>query len=163
MSVSRASVIQMVSDHFQGDVYGTGFAEPRPKEAVLTFLAATGRQNLRDPKFEITNCDIKSGAFHTPRHSVRLNESTAKKPEHALIPVGSHRRKDFRPTGPPGNARPRSCGLYGVPLKRLNEQVKRNQDRFPDDFMFQLTLEDGKSVLALRSQFRELRSLVFSR
>ena len=28
--------------------------------------------------------------------------------------------------------------LYGVPTKRLNEQVKRNQERFPDDFMFQL-------------------------
>jgi hypothetical protein len=29
--------------------------------------------------------------------------------------------------------------LYGVTTKRLNEQVKRNQDRFPMDFMFQLT------------------------
>ena len=29
--------------------------------------------------------------------------------------------------------------LYGVPTKRLNEQVKRNIRRFPDDFMFQLT------------------------
>ena len=29
--------------------------------------------------------------------------------------------------------------LYGVPTKRLNEQVKRNQDRFPEDFMFRLT------------------------
>ena len=29
--------------------------------------------------------------------------------------------------------------LYGVPVKRLNEQVKRNSERFPDDFMFQLT------------------------
>ena len=29
--------------------------------------------------------------------------------------------------------------LYGVPTKRLNEQVKRNADRFPKDFMFQLT------------------------
>ncbi len=28
--------------------------------------------------------------------------------------------------------------LYGVPTKRLNEQVKRNRERFPDDFMFQL-------------------------
>ena len=28
--------------------------------------------------------------------------------------------------------------LYGVTTKRLNEQVKRNRDRFPDDFMFQL-------------------------
>lgn len=29
--------------------------------------------------------------------------------------------------------------LYGVETKRLNEQVKRNPDRFPKDFMFQLT------------------------
>jgi hypothetical protein len=29
--------------------------------------------------------------------------------------------------------------LYGVPTKRLNEQVTRNKKRFPDDFMFRLT------------------------
>lgn len=29
--------------------------------------------------------------------------------------------------------------LYGVQTKRLNEQVRRNKERFPDDFMFQLT------------------------
>ena len=28
--------------------------------------------------------------------------------------------------------------IYGVETKRLNEQVKRNIDRFPEDFMFQL-------------------------
>ncbi len=39
--------------------------------------------------------------------------------------------------------------LYGVPVKRLNEQVKRNQERFPSDFMFQLT---GKEHAFLRSQ-----------
>jgi hypothetical protein len=39
--------------------------------------------------------------------------------------------------------------LYGVPVKRLNEQVKRNQERFPRDFMFQLT---EKEHAALRSQ-----------
>lgn len=32
--------------------------------------------------------------------------------------------------------------LYGVETKRLNEQVKRNKERFPEDFMFQLTDED---------------------
>ena len=32
--------------------------------------------------------------------------------------------------------------LYGVETKRLNEQVRRNQDRFPEDFMFQLTMEE---------------------
>ena len=29
--------------------------------------------------------------------------------------------------------------LYEIPTKRINEQVKRNKDRFPTDFMFQLT------------------------
>ncbi len=35
--------------------------------------------------------------------------------------------------------------LYGVKAKRLNEQVKRNKKRFPDDFMFQLTNEEIKN------------------
>ena len=39
--------------------------------------------------------------------------------------------------------------LYGVPVKRLNEQVKRNQERFPADFMFRLSPEESES---LRSQ-----------
>lgn len=43
--------------------------------------------------------------------------------------------------------------IYGVPTKRLNEQVKRNADRFPNDFMFQLTVDERNS---LRSQFATL-------
>jgi hypothetical protein len=39
--------------------------------------------------------------------------------------------------------------LYGVETKRLVEQVKRNLERFPDDFMFQLNSEEAA---ALRSQ-----------
>ena len=39
--------------------------------------------------------------------------------------------------------------LYGVETKRLNEQVKRNIDRFPEDFMFQL---DEKEFADLKSQ-----------
>lgn len=39
--------------------------------------------------------------------------------------------------------------LYGVKTKRLNEQVRRNFRRFPEDFMFKLTLEEFE---ALRSQ-----------
>jgi len=35
------------------------------------------------------------------------------------------------------------AALYGVPTFRLNEQVKRNLKRFPDDFMFQLTREEA--------------------
>ena len=33
--------------------------------------------------------------------------------------------------------------LYGVETKRLNEQVKRNINRFPEDFMFQLTQNEA--------------------
>jgi ORF6N domain-containing protein len=41
------------------------------------------------------------------------------------------------------------AGLYGVTTKRLNEQVTRNRERFPADFMFQLTPGETKR---LRSQ-----------
>lgn len=40
--------------------------------------------------------------------------------------------------------------LYGVPTKRLNEAVRRNSRRFPDDFMFRLTHDEAT---ALRSHF----------
>jgi hypothetical protein len=40
--------------------------------------------------------------------------------------------------------------LYGVETKRFNEQVRRNSERFPEDFMFQLTAEEFAN---LRSQF----------
>ena len=40
--------------------------------------------------------------------------------------------------------------IYGVPTKRLNEQVRRNTDRFPPDFAFVLT---DQEVTNLRSQF----------
>ena len=42
------------------------------------------------------------------------------------------------------------AALYGVTTKRFNEQVRRNLERFPEDFMFQITTEELSS---LRSQF----------
>ena len=47
--------------------------------------------------------------------------------------------------------------LYGVETKRLNEQVKRNIERFPIDFMFQLTekeMEDWKSQFATSNSIK---------
>ena len=40
--------------------------------------------------------------------------------------------------------------LYSVPVKALNQAVKRNIERFPEDFMFQLT--QGEAILSSRSQ-----------
>ncbi len=51
------------------------------------------------------------------------------------------------------------ASLYGVSAKRLNEAVRRNRDRFPDDFIFQLTREEFGGLTHqidasnLRSQF----------
>ncbi|HJT23070.1 MAG TPA: ORF6N domain-containing protein [bacterium] len=59
--------------------------------------------------------------------------------------------------------------LYGVPIKRLNEQVHRNIQRFPEDFMFQLTETEKNSlrsqIAALklgRGQHRKYRAYVFT-
>ena len=42
------------------------------------------------------------------------------------------------------------AALYGVEVRALNQAVARNRDRFPDDFMFRLTLEECEGM---RSQF----------
>lgn len=47
--------------------------------------------------------------------------------------------------------------LYAVTTKRLNEQVKRNAGRFPDDFMFRLSTEERDRVLTARSDLRRIR------
>ncbi len=47
------------------------------------------------------------------------------------------------------------AALYGVPTKRLNEQVRRNVERFPADFMFALDQDEWE---ALRSQFATLKT-----
>lgn len=47
--------------------------------------------------------------------------------------------------------------IYGVSTGRLNEQVKRNARRFPEDFVFQLTREEAREVARLRSQNATLK------
>jgi phage regulator Rha-like protein len=46
------------------------------------------------------------------------------------------------------------AALYGVTTKRLNEQVQRNRERFPEDFRFPLSQDEYE---ALRSQFATLK------
>ena len=50
--------------------------------------------------------------------------------------------------------------LYGVPTKRLNEQVKRNIKRFPPDFLFQVTGAEKAEVVA---NCDHLQALKFSK
>ncbi len=49
--------------------------------------------------------------------------------------------------------------LYGVPTKRLNEQVKRNTGRFPEDFAFRLTREEAARMRSQNANSKEGRGL----
>ena len=50
--------------------------------------------------------------------------------------------------------------LYGVKTKRLNEQVKRNIARFPEDFRFQLTDKEKIELVANCDRFKNLKHLM---
>jgi len=47
--------------------------------------------------------------------------------------------------------------LYGVTTKRLNEQVKRNKRRFPEDFMFRLTVIERDELVANCDRLEQLK------
>lgn len=49
------------------------------------------------------------------------------------------------------------ASLYGVPTKRLNEQVRRNYKRFPSDFLFQLTKVEKAEVVANCDHLKKLK------
>ncbi len=49
------------------------------------------------------------------------------------------------------------AAIYGVQTKALNQAVKRNIQRFPSDFLFQLTWDEAKSLPRLRSQIVTLK------
>ena len=50
--------------------------------------------------------------------------------------------------------------LYGVTTKRLNEQVKRNSERFPSDFMFQLNENEKNELVAKCDRFNTMKHSV---
>ena len=59
--------------------------------------------------------------------------------------------------------------VYGVPTKALNQAIKRNAERFPEDFMFQLSREEADSLRSqtvtlntVRGQHRKYLPYVFT-
>ncbi|MBU2600483.1 ORF6N domain-containing protein, partial [bacterium] len=47
--------------------------------------------------------------------------------------------------------------LYGVETKYLNRQVKRNIERFPEEFMFNLTTEEKNELVTICHRFRTMK------
>lgn len=74
-----------------------------------------------------------------------------------LIPVEMIERKILFMRGEKVMLDADLAALYGVTTKRLNEQAKRNRDRFPGDFMFQLTEEEKAEVVANCDHLKKLK------
>jgi hypothetical protein len=66
----------------------------------------------------------------------------------AIVPVGKIEQRILLIRGEKVIVDADLAEFYGVPTKRLNEQVKRNKTRFPDDFMFQLSAKEKTEVVA---------------
>lgn len=47
--------------------------------------------------------------------------------------------------------------LYGVETKHLNRQIKRNIQRFPEEFMFQLTIEERNQLVTICHRFKTMK------
>lgn len=75
----------------------------------------------------------------------------------ALIPHEAIERKIFLIRGQRVMLDRGLAKLYGVTTKRLNEQVKRNIERFPQDFMFKLTLEEKNELVASCDRFNSMK------
>jgi hypothetical protein len=74
----------------------------------------------------------------------------------SLLPIERIEQRIFLLRGQKVMLSPHLAELYGVPLKVLIQAVKRNAERFPVDFMFQLTRQE---VTRLRSQIVTLKNL----
>lgn len=81
--------------------------------------------------FEIANCDIKGNSKMTNKR---------------LIPQESIENKIYLISNQKVMLDQDLAELYGVSIGRLNEQVKRNIDRFPEDFMFQLSKTEHETL-----------------
>jgi hypothetical protein len=79
-----------------------------------------------------------------------------KPPEASIMPVGKIEQAILLIRGEKVILDADLATLYGVGTKVLNQAVKRNINRFPEDFMFQLTWDEAK---ALRSQIATLNGL----
>ena len=66
----------------------------------------------------------------------------------AIVPVGKIEQRILLIRGEKVIVDADLAEFYGVATKRLNEQVKRNKGRFPDDFMFQLSPDEKAEVVA---------------
>jgi hypothetical protein len=119
-------------------VFGSQRRSPECRVAIL----AVGNGRVDEAPRVESEPEVVAKCDHLPRRSSHVNEVRSLVPASGIVGLilvlRGHRvllDADL-------------AELYGVPTKRLNEQVKRNQRRFPEDFAFQLTREEKDKVVA---------------
>ena len=78
-------------------------------------------------------------------------------PPTAVVPVGAIQQRILLVRGEKVIVDADLARFYGVTTSRLNEQVRRNQDRFPPDFLFQLSQDEKAEVIAKCDHLAGLR------
>src|SRR5262249_55385126 len=125
---------------------------PRPHAAVLSLISRARVRHLRpvNPLRAATiRCDaLHCGGFEVPKWYLKWGPATvSESTQIILVDQIEPLIRTFR--GRKVMLDSDLTVLYGVPTKRLNEQVRRNKSRFPEDFMFRLTVDEAA---ILRSQ-----------
>ncbi len=75
----------------------------------------------------------------------------------AIVPIGRIEKRILLIRGEKVIVDADPAQFYGVPTKRLNEQVKRNKARFPNDFMFELSAEEKAELVANCDHLEKLK------
>ena len=124
---------------------GSGSRKARPIKSINTTLISAElclrlqiATSKPKPYLEVANCDLKAVYFYARTAAVRTRQLAL--PVESRILILRHQRVILDSD---------LAELYGVPVKQLNQQIKRNRERFPTDFMFQLTAKEDQ---ILRSQ-----------
>ncbi|MBI5211024.1 MAG: ORF6N domain-containing protein [Elusimicrobia bacterium] len=78
-------------------------------------------------------------------------------PIKSLVPIHDIERRIFLVRGHKVMIDYDLAGLYGVTTKVLNQAVKRNLERFPDDFMFRLTKSERDELVTICDHLRQLK------
>lgn len=82
---------------------------------------------------EVANCDLKNDKIEVVTSYDQLNVNYIRSHIYTIRGVEIMLDTDL-------------ATMYGVETKQLKRQVKRNIERFPDDFMFELTQDEYKSL-----------------
>ena len=77
-----------------------------------------------------------------------MTQKPSKKTELAVVTLDQVERRIYEIRGNKVMLDSELAALYGVTTGRMNEQVRRNLERFPDDFMFQLNDVEFKNLIS---------------